>query len=91
VTDDFKRLVAGDRRAHHLLDILGIAYFQGIHTIRLAVLARPSLEKARLAAAIHPFPPSKDVNAAHKAAGDEHCAFSGRTSRDSTRWPSGKG
>ena len=31
MADDFQRLFAGERRAHHLLDIGCITYFQGIH------------------------------------------------------------
>jgi hypothetical protein len=31
MTDDFKRLIAGDRRAHHLLDIGCVTYLQGFH------------------------------------------------------------
>ena len=34
MADDLERLLAGDRRAHHLLDILGVTYFQGIHGSR---------------------------------------------------------
>ncbi len=41
MADDFQRLVAGNRRAHHLLDILGIAYFESVHPLRLAFLLRP--------------------------------------------------
>src|SRR3977135_3160979 len=33
MADDFQRLLAGKRRAHHLLDILGVTYFQGVHDI----------------------------------------------------------
>ena len=31
MADDFQRLLAGDRRAHRVLDILGVAYFEGVH------------------------------------------------------------
>src|SRR2546430_2105246 len=41
MADDFQRLLAGYRRAHRLLDILGIAYFQSVHAFRLAFPARP--------------------------------------------------
>jgi hypothetical protein len=36
MADDFQRLLAGDRRAHRLFDILGVTHFQGIHADRLA-------------------------------------------------------
>ena len=32
MADDLQRLLAGDRRAHHLLDILGVTYFESIHS-----------------------------------------------------------
>jgi hypothetical protein len=47
VTDNLQRLLAGERRAHDLLDIGGITYFQGVQTNRLAVLARPILNRPR--------------------------------------------
>ncbi len=31
MTDDFQRLVARDRRAHHLFDVGGVTYFGGVH------------------------------------------------------------
>ncbi len=36
MADDLERLFAGDRRAHRLLDVLGVSYFQGVHWTRLA-------------------------------------------------------
>jgi hypothetical protein len=43
MADDFQRLVAGNRRAHHLLDIPGIAYFESVHALRLGFRLRPYL------------------------------------------------
>jgi hypothetical protein len=37
VADDFQRLLAGYRRAHRLLDILGVTYSLGIHGLISAV------------------------------------------------------
>jgi hypothetical protein len=34
-------LLAGDRRPHRLLDVLGVTYFQGIHANCLAIITRP--------------------------------------------------
>jgi hypothetical protein len=34
--DDLERLLIGDRRAHHLLDIGCIPYFEGVHHCCLA-------------------------------------------------------
>src|SRR3979411_3061909 len=31
MTDDLQRLLAGDCRAHHLLDVLCVTYFQRVH------------------------------------------------------------
>jgi hypothetical protein len=31
MADDLQRLLAGNRRAHHLLDVPGITYFESIH------------------------------------------------------------
>jgi hypothetical protein len=31
MADDLQRLVAGDRRAHHLFDVLGVTYLESIH------------------------------------------------------------
>ena len=33
MADDLQRLLAGDRRAHHLFDVLGVTYFQGVHDV----------------------------------------------------------
>src|SRR5712691_5137340 len=66
MADDFQRLLAGYRRAHRLLDILGIAYFQSVHAFRLAFPARP-IEMAVFVAAIRlPDHPSKAVAERHK-------------------------
>src|SRR5258705_4144924 len=66
MADDFQRLLAGYRRAHRLLDIPGIAYFQSVHAFRLAFAARP-MEMAVFVAAIWiPDHPSKDVAERHK-------------------------
>ena len=46
MADDLQRLLAGDSRAHHLLDIPGIAYFESVHAF--AFPARPSLQRLRL-------------------------------------------
>jgi len=34
VADDFQRLLAGNCRAHRVLDIFGVAYLQGVHDVR---------------------------------------------------------
>jgi hypothetical protein len=41
--DDFQRLVAGNRRAHHLLDIPSVAYFQSVHGFICSLLS-PSMK-----------------------------------------------
>jgi hypothetical protein len=41
VANDFQRLLAGKCCPHHLLDILGVAYFQRIQTSHLAVIDPP--------------------------------------------------
>ena len=53
MADDFQRLLAGDRRAHHLLDIPGVSYFQGIHVARLA---RSRHQRGRPAGSHHRHP-----------------------------------
>src|SRR5437660_9002849 len=63
MADDFQRLLAGDRRAHRLLDILGIAYFQSVHAFRLAFPARPIEMAVFVAPSDHP---SKAVAERHK-------------------------
>jgi hypothetical protein len=34
MANDFERLLAGQSRAHRLLDILGVTYFQSVHEFR---------------------------------------------------------
>jgi hypothetical protein len=66
MADDFQRLLAGYRRAHRLLDIPGIAYFQSVHAFRPAFPARP-IEMAVFVPAIRlPDHPSKGVAERHK-------------------------
>jgi hypothetical protein len=31
MADDLKRLLAGNRSAHHLLDVFGVSYLERIH------------------------------------------------------------
>ena len=31
MADDLQRLLAGDRRAHHLFDVLGVTYLESVH------------------------------------------------------------
>src|ERR1700704_948505 len=33
MADDLERLLAGDRRPHHLLDVLGFPYFERVHAL----------------------------------------------------------
>src|SRR5438132_10924237 len=81
MADDFQRLLAGDRRAHRLLDILGIAYFQSVHAFRLAFPARPIEMAVFVAPSDHP---SKAVAERHK--GELSRAARGRPS---TGWVAG--
>ena len=34
MADDLQRLVVGDRRAHHLFDVLGVSYLESIHAFK---------------------------------------------------------
>ena len=36
MADNLERLLAGDRRPHHLLDIFGVTYLESVHASRLA-------------------------------------------------------
>jgi hypothetical protein len=54
MADDLQRLLAGDRRAHRLLDIPGVTYFQSVHANRLAFIAVPPSAK-RYAASRNPW------------------------------------
>src|SRR5260370_41463041 len=66
MADNFQRLLAGYRRAHRLLDILGIAYFQSVHGFRL-VFATNLVKWPCLSQAIRiPDHPSKGVAERHK-------------------------
>src|SRR5258708_8402384 len=66
MADNFRRWLAGYRRAHRLLDILGIAYFQSVHGFRL-VFATNLVKWPCLSQAIRiPDHPSKGVAERHK-------------------------
>jgi hypothetical protein len=41
MADDLERLLAGESRAHHLLDIARVTYPECVHAFRHAFLARP--------------------------------------------------
>jgi hypothetical protein len=40
VSDDFQRLIVGDRRAYHLLDVPGVTYSQGVHNAPPVLFSR---------------------------------------------------
>ena len=41
MADDLQRLLAGDRRPHHLLDVLGVTYLESVHGVTLVRCHRP--------------------------------------------------
>jgi hypothetical protein len=57
MADDLERLLAGDRRPHHLLDVFSISYLPDIHAYRLAFPPQPLLFSAT---------PSIGIDAGHK-------------------------
>jgi hypothetical protein len=68
MTDDLQRLLARDRRPHHLLDVPGVAYFQDIH-------ANPP---SRTFATIADAPASSDIPSSAIGAGDKGAIHTSR-------------
>jgi hypothetical protein len=57
MADDLERLLTGDRRPHHLLDVFSISYLPDIHAYRLALPPQPLLFSTT---------PSIGIDAGHK-------------------------
>ncbi|WP_454634711.1 hypothetical protein [Bradyrhizobium cenepequi] len=66
MADDLERLLTGNRRPHHLLDVFSISYLPDIHAYRLAFPPQPLSFSAT---------PSIGIDAGHKATMAEDRGF----------------
>jgi hypothetical protein len=74
MADDLERLLGGDRRPHHLLDVSGISYLPDIHAYRPAFPPQPLLFVAT---------PSIGIDAGHKGTVADDLGFGAARPRGS--------